>query len=184
MLLRSLGQQDLLVKEMATHYFWVLQSGRFHGQKSLVGTVHRVANSWTQLVTKQLQQQQVYLHLQMGCFASHLWWRQGMQRCWSGTILSKVPEREIWGHHMNLGNFRRWWGTGRPGVLQSIGLQRFVHDWATEQQQPGPSTPSLYKPQFPSVYKGSKKSIHLVAFVWSPMPRHTANAKNTILCVC
>ena len=32
-------------------------------------------------------------------------------------------------------NFGRWWGTGRPGVLQSMGFQRVGHDWATEQQQ-------------------------------------------------
>ena len=25
-----------------------------------------------------------------------------------------------------------WWWTGRPGVLQSIGLRRVRHDWATE----------------------------------------------------
>ena len=25
-----------------------------------------------------------------------------------------------------------WWWTGKPGVLQSMGLQRIVHDWATE----------------------------------------------------
>ena len=28
----------------------------------------------------------------------------------------------------------RWW-TGKPGVLQSMGLQRVGHDWATEQQK-------------------------------------------------
>ena len=28
---------------------------------------------------------------------------------------------------------RRWW-TGKPGVLQSMGSQRFRHDWVTEQQ--------------------------------------------------
>ena len=27
---------------------------------------------------------------------------------------------------------RSWWWTGRPGVLQSTGLQRVRHDWATE----------------------------------------------------
>ena len=32
-------------------------------------------------------------------------------------------------------NFRRWWGTGRPGVLQSTGSQRAGHDWVTQQQQ-------------------------------------------------
>ena len=25
-----------------------------------------------------------------------------------------------------------WWGTGKPGVLQSVGSQRVRHDWATE----------------------------------------------------
>ena len=32
-------------------------------------------------------------------------------------------------------NSRRWWGTGRPGVLQSMGSQKVRPDWATEQQQ-------------------------------------------------
>ena len=31
-------------------------------------------------------------------------------------------------------NSRRGWRTGRPGVLQSTGLRRVRHDWATEQQ--------------------------------------------------
>ena len=29
-------------------------------------------------------------------------------------------------------NFRSWWWTGRPGMLQSMGLQRVGHNWATE----------------------------------------------------
>ena len=29
-------------------------------------------------------------------------------------------------------NSRSWWWTGRPGMLQSMGLQRVGHDWATE----------------------------------------------------
>ena len=29
-------------------------------------------------------------------------------------------------------NSRRWWWTGRPGVLQFMGSQRVRHDWATE----------------------------------------------------
>ena len=29
-------------------------------------------------------------------------------------------------------NSGSWWWTGRPGVLQSMGLQRVGHDWATE----------------------------------------------------
>ena len=31
-------------------------------------------------------------------------------------------------------NSRRWWRTGKPGVLQSMGLQRLGHDRVTEQQ--------------------------------------------------
>ena len=30
---------------------------------------------------------------------------------------------------------RRWWWTGKPCMLQSIGLQRVGHDWSTDQQQ-------------------------------------------------
>ena len=29
-------------------------------------------------------------------------------------------------------SFRRWWWTGKPGTLQSMGLQRVRHNWATE----------------------------------------------------
>ena len=36
------------------------------------------------------------------------------------------PTRWIW---VNSGS---WWWTGRPGVLQFMGSQRVVHDWATE----------------------------------------------------
>ena len=30
---------------------------------------------------------------------------------------------------------RRWWWTGKPGMLQSMGLQTVGHDWVTEPQQ-------------------------------------------------
>ena len=32
---------------------------------------------------------------------------------------------------------RSWWGTGQPCMLQSMGLQRVRHDWATELVVPG-----------------------------------------------
>ena len=31
--------------------------------------------------------------------------------------------------------FGRWWRTGKPGVLQSMGSKRVGYDWVTEQQQ-------------------------------------------------
>ena len=42
--------------------------------------------------------------------------------------LDGSPSRCTWGW-VNSGS---WWWIGRPGVLQSIGLQRAGHDWATE----------------------------------------------------
>ena len=33
---------------------------------------------------------------------------------------------------VSLSEFGSWWWTGRPGVLQFIGLQRVGHNWATE----------------------------------------------------
>ena len=42
-----------------------------------------------------------------------------------------------WNHWCNeheLWQTGRWWGTGRPGALQSMGSQRIRHDWATKQQ--------------------------------------------------
>ena len=35
----------------------------------------------------------------------------------------------------SLRKFQRQWRTGKPGVLQSMGLQRVGHNWAIEQQQ-------------------------------------------------
>ena len=35
---------------------------------------------------------------------------------------------------MSLSKLWEWWWTGRPGMLQSMGLQRVRHDWVTEQR--------------------------------------------------
>ena len=53
--------------------------------------------------------------------------RRGWQRLrWLGSFTDSAD--------MNLTNTGRWWRTEEPGVLQSVGLQRVVHDVATEQQ--------------------------------------------------
>ena len=45
---------------------------------------------------------------------------------------------------MNLSKLWRWWRTGNPGVLQSMGSQRVGHSWATEKQQfPQPNEESV-----------------------------------------
>ena len=63
--------------------------------------------------------------------------RRGDDRGWDGWMASPIQWTWTWA------NSRRWWGTGKPGVLQSMRSQRVRHDWATEQQ------PVVKTPQFP-----------------------------------
>ena len=51
-------------------------------------------------------------------------WGEGDDREWDGWMAS--PTQWTW-----VSSGSRWW-TGRPGVLQFMGLQRVGHDWATE----------------------------------------------------
>ena len=51
---------------------------------------------------------------------------EGDNRGWDGWMAS--PTQWTWVYSSS-GN---WWWTGRPGVLQSMALQRVGHDWATE----------------------------------------------------
>ena len=52
---------------------------------------------------------------------------KGDDRGWDGWMASPTRWTWVWV------NSRRWWWTGRPGMLQFIvGSQRVGHDWATE----------------------------------------------------
>ena len=51
---------------------------------------------------------------------------EGNNRGWDGWMASPTQWTWVW---VNSGS---WWWTGRPGVLQSMGLQRVGHDWTTE----------------------------------------------------
>ena len=51
---------------------------------------------------------------------------EGEDRGWDDWIASLTQRTWVWV------SSRSWWWTGRPGVLQSMGLQRVGHDWATE----------------------------------------------------
>ena len=51
---------------------------------------------------------------------------EGDNRGWDGWMASPTRRTWVWA------SSRSWWWTGRPGVLQSMGLQRVGHDWATE----------------------------------------------------
>ena len=45
---------------------------------------------------------------------------------WDGWMASQNQWTWVWV------NSRSWWWTGRPSMLQSMGLQRVGHDWTTE----------------------------------------------------
>ena len=47
-------------------------------------------------------------------------------RGWDGWMASPTQRTWVWV------TSRRWWWTGKPSVLQSMGLQRVRHDWETE----------------------------------------------------
>ena len=66
---------------------------------------------------------------------------EGGDRGWDGWMASPTWWTWVWA------NSGKWWRTGRPGVLQSMGSQRVGHDLATEQQQKHKSRP---KQCFPS----------------------------------
>ena len=51
---------------------------------------------------------------------------EGDNRGWDGWMAPPTQWTWVW---VNSGS---WWWTGRLGVLQSMGLQRVGHDWATE----------------------------------------------------
>ena len=51
--------------------------------------------------------------------------RKGDDRGWDGWMASPTRWTWVWV------NSRRWWWTGRPGVLRFMGSQRVGCDWAT-----------------------------------------------------
>ena len=55
--------------------------------------------------------------------------RRRSNRGWDGWMISLTQWPWVWA------NFRRWWMTGKPGILQSMGSQRVRRDLVTGQQQ-------------------------------------------------
>ena len=62
-------------------------------------------------------------------------------RGWDGWMASSTQWTWVWV------DSRNWWWTGRPGMLQLMGLQRVGHDWVTELNSLLPILPPI------SVYK-------------------------------
>ena len=53
---------------------------------------------------------------------------EGGDKGWDGWMASPTQWISAWT------NCGRWWRTGKPGMLQSMGSQRVEHNWLTEQQ--------------------------------------------------
>ena len=51
---------------------------------------------------------------------------EGDDRGWDGWMSSQTQRTWVWASSGS------WWPTGKPGLLQSMGLQRVRHGWATE----------------------------------------------------
>ena len=49
--------------------------------------------------------------------------REGVNRGWDDWMASSTQWTCVWA------NSGRWWRTGKPGMLQSVGSQRVGHDW-------------------------------------------------------
>ena len=52
---------------------------------------------------------------------------EGDNRGWDGWMATPTQCTWVWA------SSRRWWSTGKPGMLQFMGLKGVGHDWATEQ---------------------------------------------------
>ena len=79
-------------------------------------------------------------------------------RVWDGWIALPIQWAWSWA------NSRKWSGTGRSGMLQSMGSQRIRHDLATEQQELLKSPTSKFShSEIVSPYefeKGRQNSVH------------------------
>ena len=81
---------------------------------------------------------------------------EGDDRGWDGWMASLTQWTWVWA------NSGRWWRTGKPSVLQSMGSQRIRHKLAAEEQQ-GFCSATLS--HFPSALSGGNNNLTLVT-VW------------------
>ena len=79
---------------------------------------------------------------------------EGDDRVWNGWMASLTPWTCVWA------SSRNWWWTGKPGMLQYMGLQRVRHDWATELNWKTPSAAT--KTQWSQIFFKNVLLTHLL----------------------
>ena len=106
--------------DMSLSKFQELVMGR-PGVLRFMGSQSRTQLSdWTELKACKTEE------LKFVCFSSLKFYGCIYPYIWDGWTASPTRWMWVW---VNSGS---WWWTGRPGVLQFMGLQRVGHDWATE----------------------------------------------------
>ena len=110
-------------------------------------TARRFNQSILSKISSEHSLERLTLALKLQYFGHRIWRADSLEKTW---MLGKV---EVWSRRkwqrmrwldgitnsMNVSwaSARRWWRTGKPGVLQFIRRRRIRHDWVTEQQQEG-----------------------------------------------
>ena len=103
---------------------WEIQPVHPEGNQSLIFIGRTVAEAETPIVanlmwrTDSLEKTLIWERLKAE--------GEGDNRGWDGWMASPTQWTWVWV------NSRSWWWTGKPGVLQYMGLPRVRQDWATE----------------------------------------------------
>ena len=77
---------------------------------------------------------------------------EGDDRGWDGWMASLIRWSWVWV------SSRSWWWTWKPGVLQSMGLQRVGHEWVTELNTTLTSSHITLRFWFPLLLSKNQKS--------------------------
>ena len=106
-------------------------------------TARRSSQSILKEINPEYSLERLMLKLMLQYFGHLMWRADSLERpwCWErlkvgegggggwdGWVSSPTQWTWVWTHSV------RWWGTRKPGVLQSMGSQRVRRDWATEQE--------------------------------------------------
>ena len=103
----------------------------------VVWTTRRSKQSILREISPEYSLEGLMLKLKLQYFGHLMWIDDSLEK---SLMLGKIEGRRRRKHQRmrcldGIIDSGRWWGTGRPGMLQSMGSQRVRHDWATQQQQ-------------------------------------------------
>ena len=99
-------------------------------------------------------------HIRKDPDAGKDWRQEEDDRGQDGWVISLTQRTWVWA------SSRRWWRTGRPGMLQSMDLQMFGFDWATEQQQQAQILNSLKSSTNSTLFTSLSQNRQLIKICW------------------